>query len=116
MGWGGQWALWNSQFIRSTETYPGDFWGEEARFAKIPVNLDSPIEGLLLSDYAISKEVEERVQLYEDMGRSIEFGLVSDVKEAVSDYRIKQQNIGLDKIIGEVQRQVDLNLASNHPD
>ncbi|WP_449007967.1 extracellular solute-binding protein [Paenibacillus taichungensis] len=116
MGWGGQWALWNSRFIRSTETYPGDFWGEEARFAKIPVNLDSPLEGLLLSEYAISKEVEERVQLYEDMGRSIEFGLVSDVKEAVSDYRIKQQNIGLDKIIGEVQRQVDLNLASNYPD
>ncbi|GAE05582.1 extracellular solute-binding protein family 1 [Paenibacillus sp. JCM 10914] len=112
MDWGGQWALWNPRFIRSTETYPGDFWGEEARFAELPMNIDSPLEGLLLSDYAISKEVEKRAQLYENLGRSIEYGLVSDVEKEITAYRIKQQDSGLDVVIGEIQRQVNLYLAS----
>lgn len=116
MDWGGQWALWNPRFIRSTETYPGDFWQEEARFAELPINLDSPLKGLLLSDYAISKQIEKRVQLYEELGRSIEYGLVSDVETSVLQYQLQQRDSGLDQIIGEVQRQVNLYLTLNRPD
>jgi putative aldouronate transport system substrate-binding protein len=108
VGWGGQWAFWNPEFLRPTETYPGDFWQEEDRFARLPQNVDSPLEGLLIHDRAISKLVENRDQLYEDEGKAIEYGMVADVQHAVQAYRQRQLDHGLNAIIAEVQRQVDL--------
>ncbi|MWV42118.1 extracellular solute-binding protein [Paenibacillus sp. HJL G12] len=116
MDWGGQWVFWKPQFLRPTETYPEDFWKEEARFAELPVNVDSPVEGLLLNDQPISDLLEERDQIYEDFGKSIEFGMEPDVAQALSAYREKQRKNSLDTIISEVQRQVDQFLASQHRD
>lgn len=114
MDWGGQWALWKPKFLRPSETYPGDFWKEENHFSELPVNVDSPVEGLLLNDQLISLMLEKRDQIYEDFGKSIEYGMVQDVAQSVSRYREKQKKNGLDVIIHEVQRQVDLYLTSQH--
>ena len=46
MDWGGQWAFWNPQDMRPTETYPAGFWQEETNFAELPTNVPSPLDGI----------------------------------------------------------------------
>ncbi|WP_238323126.1 extracellular solute-binding protein [Gorillibacterium massiliense] len=113
MDWGGQWAFWKPQFMRPTATYPVGFWQEEKKFAELPVNVDSPLAGLLLSDSAIRSEVEKRDQGYEKYGKPIEYGVVSQVDESVDAYRKMQIANGLPHILAEVQRQVDRFLNKN---
>jgi putative aldouronate transport system substrate-binding protein len=111
MEWGGQWAFWKPQFMRPTQTYTKNFWLEEAKFASLPVNVDSPLEGLFITGDNIKSEVAKRDDTYEGYGKRIEYGNVDNVKQAVSDYIDRQKENGIDKVIAEVQRQVDQYLA-----
>lgn len=113
MDWGGQWGFWKPQFLRPTETYPGDFWQEEAAFAEWPENVDSPLGDLLLSDQRIGKALERRDEIYGGLGKTIEFGMTANVSDAVTKYRQRQMDNGLEDIIAEVQRQVDQYLLLN---
>jgi putative aldouronate transport system substrate-binding protein len=112
MEWGGQWAFWKPQFMRPNQTYPKDFWLKEAEFASIPVNVNSPVDGLFIAEDNIKNEVAKRDQAYEEFGKPIEFGVVKDVEGSVADYIEKQKSNGLDKIIAEAQKQIDAYLAA----
>ncbi|MFC5530580.1 DUF3502 domain-containing protein [Cohnella yongneupensis] len=112
MEWGGQWAFWKSQFMRPTQTYSKNFWLEEAKFASLPVNVDSPVEGLFITEDNIKAEVAKRDDTYEGYGKKIEFGNVDNVEQAVAVYIAKQRESGIDKVIADVQRQVDQYLAN----
>jgi len=107
MEWGGQWALWNTDFLKPSETYSKGFWERETEFAELPINVDSPIDSLLLSETNIRKELLEREQLIHQYARPIEFGMVDDVEASVAQYIEIQKNNNLDKIIQEIQTQVD---------
>ncbi|RED64983.1 extracellular solute-binding protein [Cohnella lupini] len=111
MEWDSRWAFWKPQFMRPTPTYPGDFWLKEAEFADLPININSPVDGLLISDDRIKNEVARRDRLANDVGKPIEFGKTTDVEAEVDNYARLQREAGLDKIIAEVQRQVDEYLA-----
>ena len=50
--------------------------------------------------------------LYSEFGVLIEYGLVDDVDAAIAEYIQMQKDAGLDKIIQEVQAQVDAYMAS----
>ncbi|TFE29399.1 extracellular solute-binding protein [Cohnella luojiensis] len=112
MEWGGQWAFWKPQYMRPNQTYPKDFWLKEAEFASLPVNVNSPVDGLFIAEDNIKNEVAKRDQTYEEFGKPIEFGVVKDVDGSVADYIEKQKNNGLDKIIAEAQKQIDAYLAA----
>ncbi|RKP53090.1 extracellular solute-binding protein [Cohnella endophytica] len=112
MEWGGQWAFWKPQFMRPNQTYPKDFWVKEAEFASLPVNVNSPVDGLFIAEDNIKNEVAKRDQAYEEFGKPIEFGVVKNVDGSVKDYIEKQKKNGLDKIMAEAQKQVDAYLAS----
>lgn len=112
MDWGSQWAFWRMKYMRPTNTYPGDFWNEEAKFAESPMNVASPVTGLLLNDQEISSKLEKRDQIYEEYGKSIEYGMAADVEEAVMSYRALQAAGGRAAVIQEVQSQVDQFLKS----
>lgn len=112
MEWGGQWALWKPQFMRPNPAYGKDFWVHEAEFAALPVNVNSPVDGLFISEDNIKNEVAKRDQAIEEFNKPIEYGNVKDVDKAVNDYIEKQKNNGLDKIIAEAQKQIDAYLAA----
>ncbi|MBB6729544.1 extracellular solute-binding protein [Cohnella zeiphila] len=112
MDWEGQWAFWNPDFMRPTQTYPEGFWKEETRFAELPMNVESPVEGLFITDGNVSSELETRDQVYEDMGKAIEYGDVDNVEQSLDAYIQKQKSSGLQNIIDDVQSQVDRYLAS----
>ncbi|WP_040952831.1 extracellular solute-binding protein [Gorillibacterium massiliense] len=112
MEWGGQWAFWKPQYMRPTMTYPKDFWVHEAEFASQPINVNSPIDGLFISEDNMKNELAKRDQASDENSKPIEFGNVKDPEKAVADYIEKQKKNGIDKIIAETQRQVDAYLAS----
>lgn len=112
MEWGGQWAFWKPQFMRPTSTYPKDFWLHEAEFASEPINVNSPLDGLFVSEEPMKNELAKRDQAIEEFNKPIEFGTVKDPEKAVDDYIEKQKKNGLDKIIAETQKQVDAFLAA----
>jgi putative aldouronate transport system substrate-binding protein len=112
MEWGGQWAFWKPQFMRPTSTYAKGFWEKEAEFAAQPENVNSPIDGLFITEDTMKNELAKRDQASDELSRPIEFGNVKDPDKAVADYIEKQKNNGLDKILAETQKQVDAYLAS----
>lgn len=111
MEWGGNWAFWNPEFMRPTQRYSKNFWLEEEKFASLPTNVDSPLEGLFITEDNIRSEVERRDETYDAYGKRIEFGSVGDVSASVADYIARQKENGIDKVIADVQRQIDDFLA-----
>ncbi|BBI31709.1 extracellular solute-binding protein [Cohnella abietis] len=107
MEWDSRWAFWKPQYMRPTPTYPGDFWVKEAEFADLPMNINSPVDGLLISDDRIKNEVAKRDRGANEIGKPIEYGKVNNVEMEVQHYVDTQKTNGLDKIILEVQRQVN---------
>jgi putative aldouronate transport system substrate-binding protein len=113
MEWGGQWAFWKPQFMRPTTTYPEGFWESEAEFASKTTNVNSPIDGLFISEENMKNELAKRDTAWEEFSKPIEFGIAKgDVDKVVDNYIALQKKNGIDKIIQETQRQVDEYLAS----
>ncbi|RXZ83203.1 extracellular solute-binding protein [Paenibacillaceae bacterium] len=112
MEWGGQWALWNTDFLRPSVTYGEGFWERETAFASQPINVDSPLDGLLLSEEEIRLELTEREKAIQKYARPIEFGTAENVETDIAEYVELQKANGLDRILENVQRQVDAYLAS----
>ncbi|MBB6670974.1 extracellular solute-binding protein [Cohnella nanjingensis] len=111
MEWGGQWGLWKPQFMRPTPTYGKGFWLAEEAFANEPNNVNSPIDGLFISEDRIRDELILRDRNVETYVGAIELGTVPDPVQAIADYVRLQQDSGLDKILAEAQRQIDEYLA-----
>lgn len=113
MEWGGQWAFWKPQFMRPNPAYAKDFWVKEAEFASQPMNVNSPVDGLLIAEDNIKNELAQRDQLSTEFGRPLEYGIAKgEVDTSVDDYIERQHKSGLDKIIGDVQEQIDVYLAN----
>lgn len=111
--WAGQWAWWKPQFMRPTVTYPKGFWENEAEFASQSTNIANPLDGLFFSTDAIKNEIAKRDQVLTEHGKLIQYGLIkSDVETAVNDYIAKQKEAGLDKMLADLQKQVDDYLAN----
>ncbi|MEK8130013.1 extracellular solute-binding protein [Paenibacillus filicis] len=112
MEWGGQWALWKPQFMRANPAYDQDFWTKEAEFASLPNNVDSPVDGLFITEDNIKSFLVKRDQAIEEFDKPIIFGMVKDVDKAVGSYIELQKSNGLDPVIADVQRQIDAFLAA----
>jgi putative aldouronate transport system substrate-binding protein len=113
MEWGGQWALWKPQFMRPNPSYSEGFWVREAEFAEQPNNINSPIDGLFINTDSIKNELVRRNQIMEEYGKPIRFGVAKDTSAAITEYRQKMQEADRDKILAEVQKQIDAYLAAN---
>ncbi|OPH55979.1 ABC transporter substrate-binding protein [Paenibacillus ferrarius] len=111
MEWGGQWALWKPQFMRPDPSYDKDFWTKEAEFASQPNNINSPLDGLFIIEDKIKNLLAKRDQAVTEFDRPIEYGNIKSL-DAVDSYIEKQKANGLDEIIEEVQKQVDVFLAA----
>lgn len=114
MGWAGQWTLWKPQFMRPDATYDDGFWQKEAEYAKKPVNIQNPADGLFYNTDAVKNEIARRDQIFQEYGRPLIYGLVKaeDIDKAVDDYIQRQKDAGLDKILTECQKQVEEFLAT----
>jgi putative aldouronate transport system substrate-binding protein len=111
--WTGQWALWKPQFMRPNTVYSEGFWVREGEFAKQANNIASPLDGLFITDDNFKTEAAKRDQLFGELGRALEAGAAANTDKALEDYIAKQKAAGLDKIIADVQKQIDAFVASS---
>ncbi len=109
LGWGGQWALYKSDYMRGTSTQPEGFWAEEAAYAGEDKNINNPVGALTINVDEIKNEIAVRDQLYEEYGKPLIFGLVpqDQIDQKVDEYIQLQKDAGLDKILDVAQKQVD---------
>lgn len=114
MDWPGQWTLWKPQFMRPDATYGEGFWQREADYAKNPVNIDNPVDGIFYNTDSIKNEISRRDQIFQEFGRPLIYGLVKaeNIDRAVDEYIQKQKDAGLDKILAECHKQLDSFKAS----
>lgn len=111
MEWVSQWAFWRLEKMKPTPARSAEAWDMNNEFLVQDGNVNSPLAGFVPDTSKIKNEIAARDSLYSEMGFLIEYGLVDDVDAAVAEYRQKQEAIGLDKIIAEIQSQVDAYLG-----
>lgn len=109
--WQGQWALWKPQFMRPTDLYPAGFWTKEAEFASTPACIPNVLDGLFMDSTTIQNEIAKRDQIESEQGKLLQYGAVKDLDKSLEEYIQKQKDAGLDKVLEEVQKQVDAFLA-----
>lgn len=112
LNWTGQWAWWKPQFMRPTPLYPAGFWEKQVEFAKLPVNIPNPLDGLSFNMDNVKNEVAKRNQLAAELIKPLQNGMVKDVDKAVDEVIAKLKEAGTDKIAAEYQRQINEFLAS----
>ncbi|MBR1684451.1 MAG: extracellular solute-binding protein [Clostridia bacterium] len=108
MEWIGRWGLWKPQFMRPDFSYGAGFWAEEAAYAASnPNNVINPLDGFSLNMDAINIEIAQRNQIYDDAEKVLAVGLVDDVDAVIAKLQADQKAAGRDKVLAEVQRQID---------
>lgn len=113
LDWPGQWAFWRSGFVRPDDTRPQSYWDAMQAAVEDPTNIMTPLGSFSPNYDAIKTEIAKRDAVADELLRVIEFGLDKDVDKAVDDYIAKQKAAGTDKIVEELQKQVDAYLAAN---
>ena len=108
----GVWGFWKPQFMRPNSMYPAGFWQKEAQVAATPPQMENPLDGLFVSTDNVKNEVAARDQIFSESGKLLQYGAVTDVNKAVADYIQKQKAAGVDKIVADIQKQVDAFLAA----
>ncbi|MBR2288441.1 MAG: DUF3502 domain-containing protein, partial [Clostridia bacterium] len=108
MEWIGRWGLWKPQFMRPDFSYGAGFWAEEAAYASSnPNNVINPLDGFSLNMDAINIEIAQRNQIHDDAEKVLGVGLVDDVDAVIAKLQADQKAAGRDKLLAEVQRQID---------
>lgn len=110
--WQGVWGFWKPQFMRPNTQYPAGFWQKEAEFASAAPHMSDLLDGFFASTDNIKNEVAKRDTVNGEDGKLIGYGVVPDSDKAVDNYIQKQKDAGLDKILADIQSQVDAFLAS----
>jgi len=109
-GWHGRWCAYWPEYERPTV---GEIPGWMDRVVKATYINDQipPHVGFFPELSAVKNEIAQRYSLKENIGRAIELG-VMDPDEAYDDYIEKQGDAGRDKILAELQAQLDKWLAA----
>ena len=107
MEWNSQWAFWRLEKMKPTPARSAEAWEMNNEFLVSEGNVNNPLAGFVPDTSNIKNEIAARDALYSELGFLIEYGLVDDVDAAIAEYQQKQKDAGVDKIVAEVQRQVD---------
>lgn len=107
MNWSGQWGLWRDYLMKPSGARGADEWQKNAEFAQNPKFIVSPTVSFFPDDAAIKNELAKRDALFEEFGKPLLYGLSKDPDKDLADYIQKQKDAGLDKIMAELQKQID---------
>lgn len=107
MEWTGQWGLWKPQFMRPNPSYGPEFWDEEAKFAALPVNINSPLSGFFPDPSNIENKLARREQIWTEYDKVFSFGLYDDPNLRLSEMREKMKTADSAAIVKDIQSQID---------
>ena len=112
LGWETQWAFWRTDRMRPDDVRDEQHWIDNNMMLSQPSNVVSPISGLIPDTESIKTEMAKRDSIFNELGKLLVYGNVTDIDKSLNEYIQKQKDAGLDKILAEVQKQVDEWVAS----
>ena len=105
--WSGQWGLWRDYLMKSSGPRSAESWQKNAEYALNPKFIVSPTVSFFPTDEAIKNELAKRDALFEEFGKPLLYGLSKNPEKDLADYIQMQKDAGLDKILAELQKQID---------
>lgn len=103
-GWHGRWCAYWPEYERPTVGQIPNWMDRVVKATYINDKIP-PHVGFFPDLSAVKNEISQRYSLKENVGRTIELGVV-DPDEAYDDYIKKQEAAGIDKILAELQKQM----------
>jgi len=107
MEWSSQWGFWRIGRMQPTAARSIESWKLNDEFMAQPQNVTQALAGFVPNTDSIKNEIAARDALYVEFGSMLDYGLVDDVDKALEEYIQKQKDAGLDKILEELQKQVN---------
>jgi putative aldouronate transport system substrate-binding protein len=102
------WGFYRSAFARPTASSPAEAMKNNLAYATRANIVPSPLAGFVPSPDAIKTELTQRSQYSSEQGKLLLAGVIKgDVDTAINTYIEKQKAANLDKIIADVQKQID---------
>lgn len=110
LNWEGQWPFWNIEYFRFDVNDPVEY--KEGYFDNVNHNTRyRPHLGFTPNLDPIKTEVAQRTATYGEMGKLLEYGALP--MDKFDSYIQKQKDAGTEKIVTEIQKQLDAWKAAN---
>jgi len=103
-GWSGQWVFWNMDLYRRTVKDPSGYKKQLSESAQLNTK-SLPHLGFSYTQNNIKSELANRRSVYESIGRALMYGLYGS--DRIDEYVEKQKQAGTEKIISDIQSQLD---------
>jgi putative aldouronate transport system substrate-binding protein len=112
MLWQGRWGLWKPHFMRGDPEFRPGFWAEEFDHAMgNPFNINNPTGGFSFDAEAVIVEMSQIRPIYEAAEEMLNVGLAGPAAAAVNTLIADLDRAGLEAIIAEMQRQLDIHMG-----
>jgi putative aldouronate transport system substrate-binding protein len=112
LNWGGAWGFVRNQWRLPAFDYTPELKAAKAADLAMPTNVRSTLAGFTFDTEPVSTEIANRQAVTDQYGKMLQYGLRSDVDAAIQEYVAKADEAGTDKIVAELQRQIDEFLAN----
>jgi putative aldouronate transport system substrate-binding protein len=104
-GWNGRWCAFWPEYERPTKDDLPNWMASVLKATYINDQL-KPTTGFFPDLNVVKNEIAQRSSLKQNIGDALELGVL-DPAVAYDDYIAKQKAAGIDKILAELQRQLD---------
>ena len=105
------WGWYSSKYAMTSSTEP-EIVQETINKWKENDTVDNPLTAFTFDDSKVKNEMSAVGNVVTQYGVPIDLGMVSDVNEAIAEYKTKLKEAGLDKITEECKAQVEEFLKS----
>lgn len=107
-----RWAFWRDQWRRPGFELSEELIEKNRDDLAFENNIESPLAGFTFDTDPVKEELANRQAVMDEYGKMLQYGLQENVEAAVADYIDRMEVAGTDKIVEELQRQVDEFLAA----
>ncbi len=102
------WGMWRTEYTKPTAMRGLDAIAKERAYATRSNIVLSPLTGFVPTTDTIKTEIAQRDQLFEEQGKLLLAGIIKDdIDTDINNFIEKQKKAGLDKVLADVQKQVD---------
>jgi putative aldouronate transport system substrate-binding protein len=108
LDWPGQWGFWRKDFQKFDASHTENYYKQYEAFIERPNQITSTINYFIPDQSNFKTEAAKREQLRNEVGNLLLSGIsVKDLDTDVTNFINKEKEAGTDKIVAEVQKQLD---------
>jgi putative aldouronate transport system substrate-binding protein len=105
--WAGRWAFWRSPWRQPSWEYNQAVRDAQQDAINSPNCITPPLTGFTFNTDPVKTEIANRQAVMDQYGKILQYGMRSDVDAAIAEYINRLNDAGTNKILAEIQRQVN---------